>query len=94
MNQNNLLATLQENRLMQTEEQVTNFENALAEIAENPDENNLYYAYIDNNETKEIYKYDSNILSESISCYKDKNIPKLFKLQAINTLIENGLKSF
>ena len=35
MNQNNLLATLQENRLMQTEEQVTNFENALAEIAEN-----------------------------------------------------------
>ncbi|BAZ84955.1 hypothetical protein [Dolichospermum compactum] len=28
MNQNNLLATLQENRLMQTEEQVTNFENA------------------------------------------------------------------
>ena len=49
MNQNNLLATLQENRLMQTEEQVTNFENALAEIAENPDENNLsaYHLILD-----------------------------------------------
>ena len=49
MNQNNLLATLQENRLMQTEEQVTNFETALAEIAENPDENNLsaYHLILD-----------------------------------------------
>jgi hypothetical protein len=49
MNQNNLLATLQENRLMHTEEQVTNFENALAEIAENPDENNLsaYHLILD-----------------------------------------------
>ncbi|WP_071992858.1 Imm30 family immunity protein [Aphanizomenon flos-aquae] len=49
MNQNNLLATLQENRLMQTEEQVTNFENALAEIAENPDENKLsaYHLILD-----------------------------------------------
>lgn len=55
-----------------------------------PDENSLYYAYIDNNETKEIHKYNSKILTESISCYKDKNIPKLFKLQAINTLIENN----
>lgn len=55
-----------------------------------PDENSLYYAYIDNNETKEIYKYNPKILSESISCYKDKNIPKIFKLQAINTLIENN----
>jgi hypothetical protein len=34
MNQNHLLATLQENRFMQTEAQVTIFENALAEIAE------------------------------------------------------------
>ncbi|MFN7282025.1 MAG: hypothetical protein ACK5UF_01545 [Dolichospermum sp.] len=41
MNQNNLLAILQENRFMQTEAQVTNFENALAEIAENPDQNKL-----------------------------------------------------
>ncbi|MFM5945357.1 MAG: hypothetical protein ACKPFD_21400 [Dolichospermum sp.] len=41
MNQNNLLAILQENRLMSTEAQVTNFENALAEIAENPDKNKL-----------------------------------------------------
>ncbi|ALB42494.1 MULTISPECIES: Imm30 family immunity protein [Nostocales] len=49
MNPNNLLATLQENRLMQTEEQFTNFENALAEIAENPDENNLsaYHLILD-----------------------------------------------
>lgn len=49
MNQNNLLATLQENRLMQTEEQVTNFENTLAEIVENPDENKLstYHLILD-----------------------------------------------
>ena len=49
MNQNNLLATLQENRFMQTEAQVTIFENALAEIAENPDENNLsaYHLILD-----------------------------------------------
>ncbi|WP_066423871.1 Imm30 family immunity protein [Anabaena sp. 4-3] len=49
MNQNNLLATLQENHLMQTEEQVTNFENALAELAENADENNLsaYHLILD-----------------------------------------------
>jgi hypothetical protein len=49
MNQNNLLATLQENRLMQTEEQVTNFENALTEIAESPDENKLsaYHLILD-----------------------------------------------
>ncbi|MFM5887708.1 MAG: Imm30 family immunity protein, partial [Dolichospermum sp.] len=49
MNQNNLLAILQENRLMSTEAQVTNFENALTAIAENPDENNLcaYYLILD-----------------------------------------------
>ncbi|MFM7405104.1 MAG: Imm30 family immunity protein [Cuspidothrix sp.] len=49
MNQNNLLATLQENRLMQTETQVTNFENALTAIAENSDENNLsaYHLILD-----------------------------------------------
>jgi len=41
MNQNNLLAILRENRLMQTQQQVTDFENALAEIADNPDEQNL-----------------------------------------------------
>lgn len=55
-----------------------------------PDENDLYFAYIDNNETKEIHKYNPKVLSESISCYKDKNIPKLFKIQAINSLIENN----
>ncbi len=41
MNQNNLLAILRENRLMQTQQQVTNFENALAQIADNPNEQNL-----------------------------------------------------
>ncbi|MEH2456650.1 Imm30 family immunity protein [Nostoc sp.] len=41
MNQNNLLAILRENRLMQTQQQVTDFENALAEIADNPDQQNL-----------------------------------------------------
>jgi hypothetical protein len=49
MNQNNLLAILRENRLMQTQQQVTNFENALAEIADNPDEQNLsaYHLVLD-----------------------------------------------
>ncbi|MCC5643031.1 immunity 30 family protein [Nostoc sp. CHAB 5824] len=49
MNQNNLLAILRKNRLMQTQQQVTNFENALAEIADNPDEENLsvYHLVLD-----------------------------------------------
>ena len=49
MNQNNLLATLQENRLMLTEEQVTNFENALTKIADNLDEDDLsaYHLILD-----------------------------------------------
>ena len=49
MNQNNLLAILRENRLMQTPQQVTDFENALAEIADNPDEQNLsaYHLVLD-----------------------------------------------
>ncbi|MEH1908836.1 MAG: Imm30 family immunity protein [Nostoc sp.] len=49
MNQNNLLAILKENRLMQTQQQVTDFENALAEIADNPDEQNLsaYHLVLD-----------------------------------------------
>ncbi|MGF2036019.1 MAG: Imm30 family immunity protein [Nostoc sp. CmiVER01] len=49
MNQNNLLAILRENRLMQTQQQVTDFENTLAEIADNPDEQNLsaYHLVLD-----------------------------------------------
>jgi hypothetical protein len=49
MNQTSLLAILRENRLMQTEEQVATFENALAEIADNPDEQNLskYHLLLD-----------------------------------------------
>ena len=49
MNQNNLLAILRENRLMQTEHEVTEFENALAEIADNPDRQNLaaYHLVLD-----------------------------------------------
>ncbi|MEH2389850.1 MAG: Imm30 family immunity protein [Nostoc sp.] len=49
MNQNNLLAILRENRLMQTQQQVTDFENALAEIADNPDEQKLsaYHLVLD-----------------------------------------------
>lgn len=49
MNQNNLLAILRKNRLMQTQQQVTDFENALAEIADNPDEQNLsaYHLVLD-----------------------------------------------
>jgi hypothetical protein len=41
MNQNDLLTILKNNCLMQTEEQVVQFENALAELAENPDEQYL-----------------------------------------------------
>ncbi|MCC5638702.1 immunity 30 family protein [Nostoc sp. CHAB 5844] len=49
MNQDNLLAILTESRLMQTEEQATKFENALAEVADNPDEQNLsaYHLLLD-----------------------------------------------
>jgi len=49
MNQTSLLAILRENRLMQTEEQVATFENALAEIAENANEQNLskYHLILD-----------------------------------------------
>jgi hypothetical protein len=49
MNQNNLLEIFKNNCLMQTEEQVTNFENALTAIAENPDENKLsaYHLILD-----------------------------------------------
>lgn len=49
MNQTNSLAILKENRLMQTQEQVNKFENALAEIADNPDEQNLsaYHLLLD-----------------------------------------------
>ncbi|MEH2411260.1 Imm30 family immunity protein [Nostoc sp.] len=49
MNQNNLLAILRQNRLMQTQQQVTDFENALAEIANNPEQQNLsaYHLILD-----------------------------------------------
>ncbi len=49
MNQNNLLAILRENCLMQTQQQVTDFEKALAEIADNPDEQSLsaYHLVLD-----------------------------------------------
>jgi hypothetical protein len=49
MNQNDLLEILKDNRLMQTEEQVVNFENALTEIANYPDDNNLsaYHLILD-----------------------------------------------
>ncbi|MEA3315161.1 MAG: hypothetical protein U9Q30_04840 [Campylobacterota bacterium] len=54
-------------------------------------ENNcLYYSYIQNNSAKEVYKYNSDELSESISCYNDKKIEKRFKLLAIDCLIENN----
>ncbi len=41
MNQDDLLAILKENCLMQTAAQVTQFENALVEIANHPDDDNL-----------------------------------------------------
>ncbi|EAW45525.1 Imm30 family immunity protein [Nodularia spumigena CS-584] len=41
MNQNDFLAILKENCLMRTEEQFTQFENALNEIAAHPDDDNL-----------------------------------------------------
>jgi hypothetical protein len=49
MNQDDLLAILQENCLMQTAEQVAQFENALVEIANHPDEQNLaaYHLIVD-----------------------------------------------
>ncbi len=43
------MTIIRENRLMQTQQQVTDFENALAKIAENPDEQNLsaYHLVLD-----------------------------------------------
>ena len=41
MNQNHLLAILKENCLMRTEAEITEFENALTEIAAHPDDDNL-----------------------------------------------------
>lgn len=49
MNQTNLLEILKNNHLMQTEEQVTKFENALTEIYDYPDNNYLceYHLLLD-----------------------------------------------
>lgn len=47
----------------------------------------LYYLYADNHEAKEVYKFNPEVLSEAIACYKDKNVQKKFKLLAIENLI-------
>jgi len=56
------------------------------------DENDYYYAYINENKIEEIFKYDSSKLSLSISCYKQTN-NKLKKLEAINCMLENEYES-
>ena len=50
-------------------------------------ENGLYFAYVSKNE-KEIFKYNPDNLSHALSCYNTKNIPDIYKLQAINTLLK------
>ena len=50
--------------------------------------NELYYMYSsDKQNAAEVYKFDEKLKSESISCYKNKNISKKFKLLAIENLI-------
>ena len=50
-------------------------------------EDSLYFAYISNSK-KEIFKYNPDNLSHALSCYNTKNIPDIYKLQAINTLLK------
>jgi cold shock CspA family protein len=54
--------------------------------------NDYYYAYVDNNKVKEIFRYESSDLSLSIACYKNAN-DKLKKLQAIECILENEFES-
>jgi len=56
------------------------------------DENSYYYAYINGNKIKKLFKYDNNELSISISCYKQTN-NKIKKLDAINCMLENEYES-
>jgi len=53
------------------------------------DANALYYLYEEDHQAKEVYKFNPNLLSEAIACYKDKDVKKKFKLLAINTLIQS-----
>lgn len=55
--------------------------------------NQLYLAYIDGAKAEEIYKYEPDNLSQSIACYKDKNIDAEFRLKAIECIIKNGYSS-
>ncbi len=55
-------------------------------------EDDYYYAYVNGNKVKEVFRYDSNVLSLSIACYKSAN-DKLKKLEAINCILENEFES-
>jgi len=52
------------------------------------DEQSLYYSYSsDGLNSIETYRFNPQSLAESISCYKDKNIQQIFRLEAIESLI-------
>jgi len=55
-------------------------------------EDDYYYAYVNGNKVKEVFRYDSKDLSLSIACYKSAN-DKLKKLEAINCILENEFES-
>ena len=55
-------------------------------------EDDYYYAYVNGNKVKEVFRYDSSDLSLSIACYKSAN-DKLKKLEAINCILENEFES-
>jgi len=50
----------------------------------------LYYVYTQNGYAKEVYKYNPEDLSQSITCYNDRNIEKKFKLMSIDCLLEHN----
>jgi len=57
-----------------------------------PDKDSSYYAYIDKNRLKELYLYNPNDLSQSISCFKSSNDIKN-KIEAIECILNSEYES-
>jgi cold shock CspA family protein len=54
------------------------------------DPTSLYYVYTQNGYAKEVYKYNPEDLSQSITCYNDRSIEKKFKIMSIDCLLEHN----
>jgi cold shock CspA family protein len=55
-------------------------------------ETHTYYAYVNKTKVEEVFRYDPNELSISISCFKN-SVDNRARLDAINCLIENEYES-